>query len=169
MVATYKTNEIDGASLKLSRKFGHLNRTAVRGFAESFNHLSGMRMGQVFNRSIFICASVVAPTLIPSLALAQKPTAVMAGSYECWAYQTPRMLMNFKITGTSTYSNPDGSKKGNFTFSPANGAIAFKGGHLDGIMPDGFTSVYHEPNKMPTVSFRGRSGFEAQFCQRVNR
>ena len=126
-------------------------------------------MRKLVKLAIFFSASGLAPALIPSFALAQKPTAVMAGSYECWAYQTPRMLMNFKITGTSTYSNPDGSKKGNFTFSPANGAIAFKGGHLDGIMPDGFTSVYHEPNKMPTVSFRGRSGFEAQFCQRVKR
>jgi hypothetical protein len=45
--------------------------------------------------------------------------------------------------------------------------MKIKSGHHDGVLPTGFTSVYHEKNNKPTVSFRGRSGSEAQFCERV--
>lgn len=120
-------------------------------------------------RIVIIAGSVVTPFFVPATAFAQSPAAVAAGSYECWAHNTPRMLMNFKVTGAGKYSNADGNKHGSFTYTPATGLVVWKGGHLDGAMPDGFTAVYHETNKKPTVSFRGRSGSEAQFCERVNR
>ena len=43
-----------------------------------------------------------------------------------------------------------------------------KSGHLDGVLPSRFTAVYHEKSNKPTVSFRGGSGSEAQFCERVS-
>lgn len=118
---------------------------------------------------ICIAGSTVTPLFGPATALAQSPSTVATGSYECWAHGAARMLMNFKVTGAGKYAQPDGGEQGTFTYTPATGAIVFKGGHLDGVMPDGFTSVYHEKKGKPTVSFRGRSGSEAQFCERVNR
>jgi hypothetical protein len=32
-------------------------------------------------------------------------------------------------------------------------------------LPDGFTTKYYEPKGRPTVSFRGRDGGEASFCE----
>ena len=96
---------------------------------------------------------------------AQAPAAVAQGSYECWGNGSPRLLLNFKVTGKDRYADPEGKEKGSFAYNPANGAITFKGGHLDGVMPTGFTSVYHEKNKRPTVSFRSGRGAEASFCE----
>jgi len=96
---------------------------------------------------------------------AQSPAAVAQGSYECWGNGSPRMLLNFKVTGKDRYTDPEGKQKGAFAYNPANGAITFKGGHLDGVMPTGFTSVYHEAKKLPTVSFRSARGAEASFCE----
>ena len=103
--------------------------------------------------------------LIVGSAHAQSPASVATGSYECWGNGSPRMLLNFKVTGKNTYSDPNGKEKGTFAYDPASGAITFKGGHLDGVMPKGFTSVYHEPKKRPTVSFRSARGAEASFCE----
>ena len=102
-------------------------------------------------------------------ALAQVPAQVAPGSYECWAWGKPRMLLNLKVTAPGRYSDPDGSKKGSFVLARDSGRLTFKGGHLDGAMPDNFTAVYHEKNNKPTISFRGASGSEASFCERVGR
>lgn len=107
--------------------------------------------------------------LLPTLATAQAPKSVALGTYECWSWGQPRMLMNFKVTSNKDYKSIDGNKKGAFAYLPSTGLITFKGGHLDGVLPNGFTAVYHEKNNKPTVSFRGRSGSEAQFCERVGK
>ena len=96
---------------------------------------------------------------------AQAPAAVAQGNYECWGNGSPRLLLNFKVTGKDRYTDPEGKEKGSFAYNAANGGITFKGGHLDGVMPTGFTSVYHEKNKRPTVSFRSARGAEASFCE----
>ena len=100
---------------------------------------------------------------------AQGPAAVAPGNYECWAHGSARMLLNFKVTGKDRYTDPDGKVRGSFTYSAGTGAITFKGGHLDGVMPNGFTSIYHELKGKPTVSFRGRGGAEASFCERAGK
>jgi hypothetical protein len=90
---------------------------------------------------------------------------VAQGNYLCWAHRQARLLMNFKVTGANSYSDPEGKRRGAIAYNASTGAISFKGGHLDGVMPPGFTSVYHEKNSVPTVIFRGSSGGEASFCQ----
>jgi hypothetical protein len=93
------------------------------------------------------------------------PGSVALGSYECWANGQARLLMNFQIRSANGYIGSDG-KPGTFTLDAA-GNIAFHGGALDGVMPQGFTSHYYSPRGRPTVSFRGRSGGEAAFCEKV--
>ncbi|HET7843642.1 MAG TPA: hypothetical protein VFL14_05800 [Xanthomonadales bacterium] len=90
--------------------------------------------------------------------------AVPLGDYECWAFGEARMLLNFAVTGDGTYRASDGSES-TFAFDPATGAIRFAG-YLAESMPDGFTAKYYTPNGKPTVSFRGRSGSEASFCEK---
>lgn len=104
---------------------------------------------------------------VAAVAQAARPAVVAPGSYECWAHGQARMLLNFKVTGKNTYAGE--SSKGSFTYDSASGKLTFKGGHLDGIMPKGFTTVYHEKNGKPTVSFRGASGSEASFCERAGK
>ena len=103
---------------------------------------------------------------LPCIAAAQAPKAVSQGSYECWGNGSPRLLLNFKVTGNGKYSDPEGKQQGSFAYDPKSGAITFKGGHLDGVMPTGFTSVYHENKNKPTVSFRSGRGAEASFCEK---
>jgi hypothetical protein len=91
---------------------------------------------------------------------------VATGSYECWANGTPRMLLNFTIRSATQYTGSDG-KPGSYGFDAGNGRISFHGGALDGILPNGFYSIYYEPQGRPTVSFRNASGSEVSFCQRV--
>lgn len=93
-------------------------------------------------------------------------SAVATGSYECWAYNTARMSLNFKVTGPGRYTADADGSEGTFDFDAASGAIRFTG-YLGEAMPDGFTSIYYEPNGRPTVSFRGRSGSEASFCEKI--
>lgn len=100
-------------------------------------------------------------------AQAAKPAMVAAGTYECWANGSARGMMNFKVTGKGMYAG-DGDK-GRYEYDAASGKITFKGGHLDGVMPAGFVSVYHEPRGRPTVSFRSGRGSEASFCERVGK
>jgi hypothetical protein len=92
--------------------------------------------------------------------------AVKTGSYECWANGQARMLLNFTIRGAGQYTGSDG-KAGTFSIDPNTGRIKFKGGALDGVMPEGFYAIYHVPQGRPTVSFRSPSGSEASFCQWV--
>jgi len=116
-----------------------------------------------------IATAAAAFTLAATAHAAQGPAAVAQGSYECWGNGSPRLLMNFKVVGKDRYTDADGKEKGTFSYNPATGAITFKGGHLDGVMPPGFTSIYHEPRNKPTVSFRGKSGAEAQYCERAGK
>jgi len=123
-------------------------------------------------RTIFLLATAAA-MLVPAVAAAQAagaakvPAAVAAGSYGCWAHGSARMLLNFKVTGANTYSGSKGN--GSFNYDKASGKIGFKGGHLDGVLPDGFVTVYHEPHGKPTVSFRNARGGEVSFCERAGK
>jgi hypothetical protein len=112
-------------------------------------------------------ALFLAPLLASSLAHAA-PAQVAAGSYECWGNGSPRMLLNFTVKGPGQYVGSD-DKPGRYAYDAATGAIRFQGGALDGVMPAGFTSVYHEDKGRPTVSFRSGRGAEASFCEKVGR
>lgn len=90
---------------------------------------------------------------------------IEAGEYECWANGQSRQLMNFTASGGSKYKGSDGST-GTYSFDPASSRITFNGGSLDGIMPDGFYSVYAVTGGIPQVSFISARGAEAAFCQR---
>lgn len=92
--------------------------------------------------------------------------ALAAGGYECWANGQARLLMNFSIRSSSQYTGSDG-KPGTYSLDAATGRVTFTGGALDGVMPQGFFALYHAPQGRPTVSFRGRSGSEAAFCEKV--
>lgn len=94
------------------------------------------------------------------------PAKVAMGSYECWANGQARMLLNFKIKSATQYTGSD-DKPGNYSYDSHSGKITFKGGSLDGAMPDGYVSIYHEQKGQPTVSFRSPRGAEASFCQLV--
>ncbi len=91
---------------------------------------------------------------------------VAPGSYECWANGQARMLLNFTISGGARYTDSEG-KAGGYSFDSATARIVFKGGMLDGLMPKGFYSMYHEPKGRPTVSFRNSGGSEVTFCEKV--
>lgn len=92
-------------------------------------------------------------------------TQVAIGSYECWAFNSARMDLNFEVTAPGRYTAAADGSEGSFSFDASSGQIRFNG-YLGEAMPDGFTAVYHEPNGRPTVSFRGRSGSEASFCEK---
>jgi len=114
-------------------------------------------------RHLPLCLGLV---LFASPALAQT-APIAGGAYECWANGSARMLLNFSITGPSSYRQTDGGKTGSYRYTPATKAFAFTSGPLQGIMPDGFTAIYEVRNGTPTVSYRGRSGFEASFCEKA--
>ena len=118
-------------------------------------------------RPIACCLLFLAPSL-SALAQGAPPAAVATGSYECWGNGSPRMLLNLQVTGSGSYRSPEG-QKGAFSYDTRTGAVAFKGGHLDGVMPAGFVTIYHEPKGRPTFSFRSGRGAEASFCERVGK
>lgn len=95
-----------------------------------------------------------------------RPERVAAGSYECWAFSSARMDLNFEITAPGRYTEAADGSSGGYSHDPDSGSIRFDG-YLGEAMPEGFTAVYHENNGRPTVSFRGRSGAEASFCERM--
>lgn len=96
---------------------------------------------------------------------ADAPASVAAGSYECWANGQARLLMNFTIKSATQYADYE-NKPGIYQYDSKSGKVAFKGGGLDGVMPDGFTAIYHVPQGRPTVSFRSPRGAEAAFCEK---
>lgn len=100
---------------------------------------------------------------VPAMAQA---APIPAGSYECWANGSARMLLNFTVTGPSTYRQDDG-KTGAYSYTPATKAFVFTSGPLKGIMPDGFKSIYELRKGTPTVSYVGTSGGEASFCEKA--
>jgi hypothetical protein len=96
------------------------------------------------------------------------PGAVALGSYECWAFSSPRMLLNFTILSASRYKDSEDAT-GSYTYDTGTGRITFTSGLLNGAMPDGFYSIYHESKGHPTVSFRSRRDSEASFCERAGK
>jgi hypothetical protein len=108
--------------------------------------------------AVVMCAFPLAEAQAPS------PAKVAPGSYACWANGQARMLLNFTIKSATQYTGSDG-KPGSYSYTSANGRLTFKGGSLDGAMPEGYTTIYHEPKGLPTVSFRSPRGAEASFCQ----
>jgi hypothetical protein len=92
------------------------------------------------------------------------PASVAFGSYECWAFSSPRMLLNFTILSPTRYKDSEGAT-GSYTYDSSTGRITFTSGLLNGAMPDGFYSIYHERKGLPTVSFRSRRDSEASFCE----
>jgi hypothetical protein len=107
---------------------------------------------------IFLCAFTAARSQTAA------PAKVAQGSYACWANGQARMLLNFTIKSATQYSGY-GGKAGTYSYDASTGRIAFKGGSLDGAMPEGYITIYHEPKGRSTVSFRSPRGAEASFCQ----
>lgn len=97
---------------------------------------------------------------------APAPAALATGAYECWAFSSPRMGLNFTVTGPGQYVGLD-NVRGTFTYNPATKEVVFRSGPLQGVMPDGFKSIYEVRQGKPTLSFIGRSGAEASFCEHV--
>jgi hypothetical protein len=91
--------------------------------------------------------------------------AVRQGVYECWSSNRANMTLNFSIGAGNHYAGYNGSP-GTFSFDTASQRITFKGGTLDGVMSQGFYSIYYAPQGRPTVSFRDAGGSEVAFCQR---
>jgi len=117
----------------------------------------------------FIPLSLAACVALASAGALAAPPRVLPGAYECWANGAARMLMNFKVLGDGRYSNEDGNEKGAFAYDAASGLMVFKGGHLDGVMPDGFKAIYEARTHRHVLSFRGRMGGEAAFCEHQGR
>ena len=103
--------------------------------------------------------------VLMTAANAESPAKVALGAYECWANGSARLLLNFSIKSAAEYTGSDNTK-GTYAYAPGTGRITFKGGALDGVMPNGFYTVYHEPKGIPSVSFRNSSGNEASFCEK---
>jgi hypothetical protein len=109
---------------------------------------------------VFVCLSVS----LTAVRSQPAPAKVAQGNYQCWANGQARMLLNFSIKSATEYAGSNG-KAGSYAYDGASGKITFKGGSLDGAMPEGYTNIYHEPKGRPTVSFRSPRGAEASFCQ----
>ena len=95
-------------------------------------------------------------------------SGVERGRYECYASSggrlVPRMGLNFSITGTSTYAGVDG-KAGSFTLDTRSGAMAFRGGALDG------QRARYEPRNtkhLATVNFLNAHGDLGDACDRAD-
>jgi hypothetical protein len=99
----------------------------------------------------------------PPAPLRTAPGAVAPGSYECWANGQARMLMNFTVRPAAQYTDSEG-KTGTYAVD-ASGRIAFRGGMLDGVLPNGFYGVYLVDHGRPKVSFRNASGNEVTNCE----
>lgn len=99
---------------------------------------------------------------------AGSPTAgnLARGNYECWANGSPSLLLNFTVLSGTQYKGSDG-KLGNYSLDAATGRMAFRGGDLDGALPEGFQAFYRLRQGRPTVSFQSPRGAEATFCQKT--
>jgi hypothetical protein len=92
-------------------------------------------------------------------------SGVAQGVYQCWSSGRANLTLNFSIGGVNQYAGYNGSA-GTFSFDAGSHRITFKGGSLDGVMPQGFYSIYYAPQGRPTVSFRNAGGAEVAFCQK---
>jgi hypothetical protein len=100
------------------------------------------------------------PTILGALCLAAllpSPLAakgVPQGRYECWFYNTPQLLKNFTLNG-STYVDAAGVSG---SVAVLGKKLKFKGGNLDGR-----TGIYNGGNP-PTISFYNADGEEVLVC-----
>ena len=111
-------------------------------------------------RAVPLAVLLVAP------ATAQAPARVAIGSYECWANGRAGMLLNFKITSATAYTDSD-DRPGTYSHTPSTTRITFKGGALEGVNPQGFYTIYPEPNKKPNVNFRNATAGEISFFEKA--
>jgi hypothetical protein len=109
-------------------------------------------------------AQPAAGAATPAASSSAADGGVTAGAYDCWANGEARPLMNFTVRAGGRYVGADG-KAGTYRLDAATQRITFSGGALDGVMPSGFSAIYHLAQGRPTVSFRGRGGGEAAFCE----
>ncbi|HEX2591630.1 MAG TPA: hypothetical protein VHL34_09050 [Rhizomicrobium sp.] len=107
---------------------------------------------------------IPAALLLAAFTQSANAAGMAMGAYECWGNGEARMLMNFTVTGAGTYKGSDNST-GKFTLT--GNTVTFTSGSLNGVMPDGFVAKYEIRKGIPTVSFVGPSGAEAQFCEHV--
>lgn len=110
-------------------------------------------------RLFLVCAGLIVQT---TWAVAAD---MAAGSYECWHFSQPRLLLNFTVTGPETYEGYDGTT-GTYSLG-ADNVVTFLSGPLQDIMPDGFSARYEVRNGKPTLSYISGRGSEAAFCERV--
>ena len=89
---------------------------------------------------------------------------IREGQYECWAFSSARMMLNFRITSGSSYTGHDGNT-GSYSYDPGSGRLTFKSGFLAGAVPDGYHWLYHSPGGRPTASLRNAGNTEVSFCQ----
>lgn len=99
----------------------------------------------------------------PQQTAATSGGAPRPGAYECWAFNSPRMGLNFTLQPGGRYLDSE-NKSGSYTVDFGTGKVNFKGGALDGQSP-----VYHQPGGKPTVSFRNNQGREMAFCEHAGR
>jgi hypothetical protein len=112
-------------------------------------------------------AILVLAALVPSPAAAEGAAAIELGVYECWAFNTPQMDLNFTVTGPDTYTGI-GGEPGTFGYDPSSAQMTFQSGPLAGVMPNGFIARYEVREFTgPTVSFVSDRGAEAAFCEKV--
>ena len=105
-------------------------------------------------RKIILVASAAA------LMLAAAPAAagtIPNGSYECWHFSTPVMLLNFTIQPGGRYLDSD-NKPGSYAMGAKNRLVFHGAGH------DGNYADYTLDHRIPTVTFPvGEGG--GDFCQ----
>lgn len=120
-------------------------------------------LGRRVSRNV---ALPLAALFLLAAANAQAPAKVAPGVYECLANGRPRLLLNFSIKNSTQYIGSDNTG-GTYAYAPATGRISFNGGALDGVLPKGHYTVYHEPKGFPTVSFRNAEGYENAYCEKL--
>jgi Caspase domain len=105
------------------------------------------------------------PPVIPLDTTARPNAHVAAGMYECWGNGQARTLMNFTVRDASHYAGSYNGT-GTFSFDAETTRITFKGGSLDGVLPDGWYAIYHAVRGRPTISFVSEAGAAATFCEK---
>lgn len=88
---------------------------------------------------------------------------LVPGSYECWNFNRPQLMLNFKLQDGGRYRDYE-NKGGSYTYDAASGKLAFKGGALDGQ-----STVYEISRGKPKASFRNAHGNEIAFCEPASR
>jgi hypothetical protein len=95
------------------------------------------------------------PVAAPLVSAHAQPIAI--GSYECWYFTRAQPGLNFRIDSATSYTDVEG-KRGTIALGPGN-KLTFTGGAHDG------SNAVYKPLKTPQVSFIGKSGAEAAFCE----